>query len=189
MRKNRRQATFTPEQRVSLGKAIYAEYAKGIYSLESICKSKKVAIRSLYDWTDKYAELATAKKNATDLLSAPDPDALKVKARVSLEKLITGFDYEEKTVDVETSPSGAIKAQKIRRVTKHVAPDTTAVIFTLKNTDAENFNKGVNDTNLFTEITVESLQQEISPEALELAIKARDERMQALRKKGGKDGR
>lgn len=189
MRKNRRQATFTPEKRIALGRAIYAEYAKGIYSLESICKSKKVAIRSLYDWTDKYAELAKAKKNANDLLSAPDPDALKVKARVSLEKLITGFSYEEKTIDVETTPSGAIKAQKIRRVTKHVAPDTTAVIFTLKNTDAENFNKGVNDTNLFTEITVESLAREITPEAIEMAIQAREERMQALREKGGRDGR
>ena len=187
MRKNKRQATFSEEKRIALGQEIYAEYAKGIYSLESICKSKKVAIRSLYNWTDKYAELAQAKKNAAEILSAPSPDALKVKARVSLERLITGFEYEEKTVDVETTATGAIKSQKIRKITKHVAPDTTAVIFALKNTDPEHFNKGPNDlnTNVITggEITINALASQITPEILEAAVKARREHFDKLRKR------
>lgn len=180
----------TTEQRIALGREIYAEYAKGIYSLESICKSKKVAISSLYEWTDKYGELGVAKKNAADLLNAPDPVSLKVKARVSLEKLVEGYEYEEKIVDVETTATGAIKGQKIRKITKRVQPDTTAVIFTLKNTDPDNFNRGAVDTNIITggEITIQSLAAQITPDVLEAAVKARREQFERIRERICKNG-
>lgn len=185
VRKGRKNIERTTEQRIALGIEIYAEYAKGIYSLESICKSKKVAISSLYEWTDKYGELGAAKKSATELLNAPDPASLKVKARVSLEKLVTGYEYEEKIVDVETTASGAIKGQKIRKITKSVQPDTTAVIFTLKNTDPENFNKGAADTNIITggEITIQSLAAQITPDVLEAAVRARREHFERIRER------
>lgn len=173
----------TIEERIEVGKKIYAEYSKGLHSLESIGRKYKVAPTSLFEWTQKYEELERAKKNANELLKAPNPDELKVKARVSLERLITGYKYEEKTTDIETTATGAIKSQKIRRVEKHVHPDTTAIIFALKNTDPDNFNKGANDTTLTVgEITIEAITQQITPDVLEASAQARRDTFDRIRK-------
>ena len=166
-----------------IARAIFKQYAKGLNSLESCAKAHKVAIRTVYLWCAEDAEIARMKKNADDELKCPNLDELKIKARISLNRLVEGYDYEEKTVDVETDPAGHIKTQKVRKITKHCSPDTTAVIFALKNADPENFNRGPNDTNVIatTELTIENLQQ-ITPEALQLAVESRREKMEKLRK-------
>lgn len=156
-KKGQKMLQRTQDQKRQLAKAIFNDYAQGMYSLVNCAKAHKVNIRTLNLWCSEDSAVAQFKKNAQDLIAAPDPDALKVKARVSLEKLITGYEYEEKTVDVETDSSGRIKQQKVRKVTKRVQPDTTAVIFTLKNTDPDNFNRGTNDiqTNSYRNIGVD----------------------------------
>ena len=190
-KKGQKMLQRTQDQKRQLAKAIFNDYAQGMYSLVNCAKAHKVNIRTLNLWCSEDSAVAQFKKNAQDLIAAPDPDALKVKARVSLEKLITGYEYEEKTVDVETDSSGRIKQQKVRKVTKRVQPDTTAVIFTLKNTDPDNFNRGTNDiqTNIITggDLTIQSLANGISPQVLEIAVKARQEHFAKLREKGDKN--
>ena len=190
-KKGQKMLQRTQDQKRQLAKAIFNDYAQGMYSLVNCAKAHKVNIRTLNLWCSEDSAVAQFKKNAQDLIAAPDPDALKVKARVSHEKLITGYEYEEKTVDVETDSSGRIKQQKVRKVTKRVQPDTTAVIFTLKNTDPDNFNRGTNDiqTNIITggDLTIQSLANGISPQVLEIAVKARQEHFAKLREKGDKN--
>ena len=170
-----------------IARAIFKQYAKGLNSLESCAKAHKVAIRTVYLWCAEDAEIARMKKNADDELKCPNLDELKVKARISLNRLVEGYDYEEKTVDVETDPAGHIKTQKVRKITKHCSPDTTAVIFALKNADPENFNRGPNDlsANLITggEITINSLSAQITPEILDAAVKARREHFAKLKQR------
>lgn len=192
MAKKAKQVNRSQEEKREVARAIFAQYAKGLSSLDSCAKANKVGIRTLYEWCDEDAEIARMKKNAQDELKCPNLDELKIRARVSLSKLVEGYDYEEKTVDVETDAAGHIKGQKVRKVTKHRDPDTTAVIFALKNTDPEHFNRGPNDlnANVITggEITINSLAANITPEILEASVKARREHFAQIRKRAEANG-
>ena len=75
-----------------------------------------ITTKTLYEWKNKYGEISEALKKGKEVIDRQVENALLKRA--------LGYAYDETTYEdgVET-----------KRVTKEVAPDTTAQIFWLKN--------------------------------------------------------
>ena len=83
---------------------------------EQIAHNMGIATKTLYEWKNKYGEISEALKKGKEVIDRQVENALLKRA--------LGYTYDETTYEdgVET-----------KRVTKEVAPDTTAQIFWLKN--------------------------------------------------------
>lgn len=83
---------------------------------EQIAHNMGITTKTLYEWKNKYGEISEALKKGKEVIDRQVENALLKRA--------LGYAYDETTYDdgVET-----------KRVTKEVAPDTTAQIFWLKN--------------------------------------------------------
>ena len=83
---------------------------------EQIAKNMGIATSTLYAWKNEYEEISEALKRGKEVIDFEVENALLKRA--------LGYKYDEITYEdgVET-----------KRVTKEVAPDTTAQIFWLKN--------------------------------------------------------
>lgn len=83
---------------------------------EQIAKNMGIAVKTLYEWKIKYSEFSNALKRGKEVVDILVENALLKRA--------LGYSYDEVTYEmgIET-----------KRVTKQVAPDTTAQIFWLKN--------------------------------------------------------
>lgn len=83
---------------------------------EQIAHNMGITTKTLYEWKNKYSEISEALKKGKEVIDRQVENALLKRA--------LGYTYDETTYEygVET-----------KRVTKEVAPDTTAQIFWLKN--------------------------------------------------------
>lgn len=91
---------------------------------EEIAKRLGIAVCTLYEWQKKYPEFSEALKVGKQIIDYRVED--------SLLKRALGYDVTEtKTV---VYPDGRIKTET---TIKHIAPDTTAQIFWLKNRKPE----------------------------------------------------
>lgn len=83
---------------------------------EQISHNMGITTKTLYEWKNKYGEISEALKKGKEVIDRQVENALLKRA--------LGYAYDETTYEdgVET-----------KRVTKEVAPDTTAQIFWLKN--------------------------------------------------------
>ena len=83
---------------------------------EQIAHNMGITTKTLYEWKNKYGEISEALKKGKEVIDRQVENALLKRA--------LGYTYYETTYEdgVET-----------KRVTKEVAPDTTAQIFWLKN--------------------------------------------------------
>jgi hypothetical protein len=83
---------------------------------EQIAHNIGITTKTLYEWKNKYGEISEALKKGKEVIDRQVENALLKRA--------LGYAYDETTYEdgVET-----------KRVTKEVAPDTTAQIFWLKN--------------------------------------------------------
>lgn len=83
---------------------------------EQIAHNMGITTKTLYEWKNKYGEISDALKKGKEVIDRQVENALLKRA--------LGYTYDETTYEdgVET-----------KRVTKEVAPDTTAQIFWLKN--------------------------------------------------------
>ena len=83
---------------------------------EQIAHNMGITTKTLYEWKNKYGEISEALKKGKEVIDR--------KVENALLKRALGYAYDETTYEdgVET-----------KRVTKEVAPDTTAQIFWLKN--------------------------------------------------------
>lgn len=61
------------------------------------------------------------------------------KVESALYRRAIGYDYEETTTRVLVGENGAGNITQVTKVKKHIAPDTTAQIFWLKNRKPENW--------------------------------------------------
>lgn len=79
---------------------------------------------TLYDWSNKLTEISNAIKKG----KAP----VDIEVENALYKRALGYDYEE--VITEIYDAGGDKERKhVRRIKKHMPPDTTAIIYWLNN--------------------------------------------------------
>ena len=83
---------------------------------KQIAHNMGITTKTLYEWKNKYGEISEALKKGKEVIDRQVENALLKRA--------LGYAYDETTYEdgVET-----------KRVTKEVAPDTTAQIFWLKN--------------------------------------------------------
>ena len=101
------------------------KYARDGLSNEQIATKFGISFQTLYNWQNKHIEFFEALKRAK------------------------GYDYEEKTTEVEISMDGTPKATKIRTIKKHIAPDVGAIAFWLKNRNPEQW-KEISKTDITT---------------------------------------
>ena len=91
-------------------------WAKSGLTDEQIAKNIGINRTTLYDWKKKEVNIADALKKGKEVIDFEVENALLKRA--------LGYEYEE-----ETYENGILT----KKVKKHVAPDTTAQIFWLKN--------------------------------------------------------
>ncbi len=83
---------------------------------EQISSNMGIAPKTLYEWKKKYSEICNTLKKGKEIVDYEVENALLKRA--------LGYEYDEITYE---------NGEEVKRVTKQVAPDTTAQIFWLKN--------------------------------------------------------
>lgn len=91
---------------------------------KDIADSIGISLSTFYQWQINYPEFAEAIKKG----KAP----VDIKVENALLKRALGYDFEEITTEIQELPGGG-QRKHIRKVTKHVPPETAAGIFWLKN--------------------------------------------------------
>lgn len=93
---------------------------------EDIAKNIGIHVATLYEWKNKYSDIAEALTYGKQ-----EADAIVENA---LYKRAVGYDYEEVTKELRINPETKEREMVVTKiVTKNVIPDTTAQIFWLKN--------------------------------------------------------
>ena len=113
------------------------------YTIEEICTQVGISRETYNVWKNQKPDFSDMLKKANDTRM----EFFKTEARRSMAKKIKGYDYEEVHTTMveskETQPDGSVtikpRIKEQKKVKKHVPPDTAALIFTLTNTDPENF--------------------------------------------------
>lgn len=95
---------------------------EGLSDIE-ICAKMGIASSTFYDWKKRFPEMSEALKRG----KAP----VDFKVENALLKRALGYEYEEVTTEIIESDGGQRKY--IKKVKKHIAPDTTAQIYWLSN--------------------------------------------------------
>lgn len=112
------------------------------FTIEEICAKVGISRRLWYQWRDDHPEFVQALEDA----ERDRMEMFVLEAKKSLFKKIKGYDAKE--TKVTTIPSGKMEADgktpipKIKEqvtTTKHVAPDTGAIIFVLTNGDPDHW--------------------------------------------------
>lgn len=130
---------FRIKKGVSLmAKAKYAEWLtpEGLLKIEGWARdglidreiANKIGIseRTFTEWKSKFPIMSSVLKKGKDVIDRQVENALLKRA--------LGYEYTETTREAVQDPnSGEVKMQVTKKVTKQVAPDTTAQIFWLKN--------------------------------------------------------
>lgn len=93
---------------------------------EQISRNMGIGTTTLYRWKDEFEEIRESLKRGKEVVDRQVENALLKRA--------LGYEYTETTREAVQDPnSGEVKMQVTKKVTKQVAPDTTAQIFWLKN--------------------------------------------------------
>jgi transposase-like protein len=112
------------------------------FTIEEICARVGISRRLWYQWRDDHPEFVQALEDA----ERDRMEMFVLEAKKSLLKKVKGYDVQE--TKVTTIPSGKTEADgktpipKIKEqitTTKHIAPDTGAIIFVLTNGDPDHW--------------------------------------------------
>ncbi len=123
---------------------------------EQIATNIGIAYSTLRDWRDKYPALSAALKKGKEVVDRQVENALLQRA--------LGYEYTETTREY-VPELGEMHVTK--KVTKQVAPDTTAQIFWLKNRKPQEWRDkrdvdlsgSISTNNPFEELTTEELKK------------------------------
>lgn len=114
---------------------------KDSFTIPEICKCVGIAESTFHEWQSTKAEFSEAIKKARSRFS----DTMAVEAARSLRKLVCGYDHTETTTEstdtgqLDDNGKKILKVKKHVTRTKHVEPNTAAIIFTLTNLDPEHW--------------------------------------------------
>ena len=89
-----------------------------------IAQNMGIAERTITEWIARFPAIDAALKKGKEPVDTQVENALLKRA--------LGYDYEETVTEIEDLGGGKTK-KHVRKVTKHVPPDTTAQIYWLKN--------------------------------------------------------
>lgn len=124
---------------------------------EQIAHNMGINTRTLNEWKKKYSPIMQSLKDGKEVVD--------IQVENALFKRAIGYDYEEVT---EVREEGVLIQKKV--VKKHMAPDTTAQIFWLKNRkpemwrDVKRVDSEVKINNPFDGISTDDIKKLISDE-------------------------
>lgn len=95
---------------------------------EQIAHNIGIVPSTLYEWQKKYPKISESLKRGKEVIDRQVENALLKRA--------LGYEYEEVKQIIEKDEKGKDR-KRIEKTVKHVAPDTTAQIFWLKNRKPE----------------------------------------------------
>lgn len=105
---------------------------------EQIAKNIGIARQTIYTWKNNYKDIDDALKKGKEVVDIEVENALLKKA--------LGYDYVEQTKELIKDPlTNLVELRVVKEVKKHMAPDTTAQIFWLKNRKPDNWRDKVID--------------------------------------------
>ena len=87
---------------------------------EQLAKKMGIGTRTLYEWKEKHPQISQALKKGKEVVD--------IQVENALLKRALGYEYTEEKVEISEKDG-----RKVTQTVKHVAPDTTAQIFWLKN--------------------------------------------------------
>lgn len=136
------------------------------YTVDEICTRVGISRSAFFRWKRENGTFGTALKEAKQAFDA----VMIAEARKSLRKKITGFDVEEMRVVLGRAKDGEKPQIKEKTITKkHIAPDTTALIFFLSNKLPEEFK---NRQQIDAKVDMEKRLQGLSDQDLDEVISA-----------------
>ena len=115
---------------------------------EQIAKNIGINAKTLYDWMNRFSQIRKAIKKG----KAP----VDIQVENALLKRALGYDYEETITEIEDLAGGKQK-RHVKRITKHMPPDTTAQIFWLKNRRPEKWRDKIEQVQTVGNELLESL--------------------------------
>lgn len=131
-RKIGRPTKYTPET-----VRIIVEARRNGETYEVAAARAGVGQSNLYEWKQKYADFAEQLKKADKEYEANYATDIIAKAKVSLEKMITGYNAEEHKTERKRDAHGNLQIDRQTTISKPVAPSITAIIFVLTNLQPE----------------------------------------------------
>lgn len=130
-------------------------WARDGYTNEDIAGKLGISTKTLYEWQNKYSEFGDALKRGKEVVDFEVENALLKRA--------FGYEYDEVTYE---------NGEEVKRVTKQVAPDTTAQIFWLKNRKPKEW-RDKREYNIEADVT----KSELTPEERKDRIKKLKEKL------------
>lgn len=100
-------------------------YARNGLNDRQIAKNLGIGVASFYLFINEYSEFSDAIKRGRKPVD--------IEVENALLKRALGFEYEEKTTEVEIGVDGMPQPSRIKTVKKIIPPDTGAIAFWLKN--------------------------------------------------------
>ena len=154
MAKGKYQKWLEPE-----GLTLLTGWARNGLTDEQIAKNMGISRSTLAEWKKKYSDISDTLKKGKDVVDIEVENALLKKA--------LGYSYKETTkelsVDKETGKS---KLVVTKEVTKHIAPDTAAGIFWLKNRRPDEWRDRVQEDNNAALNKLDDILKEVKDDAL-----------------------
>lgn len=159
---------YTHEIRLKKIKEICELYSQNKYTIESCCDTIGLGYNTFHDYTinekSKYyrVDFGEIYKNAKENRLKLFKNNLKRLAETALEKKLKGYETTETTIN------GEHEGKAVQTKKKIIAPDTTAIIFTLKNIDPDNWREkqdiehtGQIDTKLNISVSANNVKNKI----------------------------
>mgnify|MGYP002638998606 CR=1 FL=1 len=87
---------------------------------EQLAEKMGITSATLYDWKNKYPEISEALKKGKEVVD--------IQVENALLKRALGYEYTEERIEISEKDG-----KKVIQTVKQVIPDTTAIIFWLKN--------------------------------------------------------
>ena len=117
---------LTPE-----GLTLIEGWAREGLSDEQISHNMGIVPKTLYEWMNKYSDISKSVKKGKEVADFEVENAL--------YKSAMGYEYEEVKQYIKDMGNGK-QEKRIEKTMKHIAPNTTAQIFWLKNRKRDKWN-------------------------------------------------
>ena len=122
------------------GLTLLTGWARNGLTDEQIAHNIGINKTTLYDWIKKYPDISNSLKKGKEVVDIEVENALLKKA--------LGYSYKETTKELSVdNETGESKLVVTKEVTKHIAPDTAAGIFWLKNRRPDKWRDKVQEDN------------------------------------------
>ena len=154
MAKGKYQKWLEPE-----GLTLLTGWARNGLTDEQIAKNMGISRSTLAEWKKKYSDISDTLKKGKEVVDIEVENALLKKA--------LGYSYKETTKELSVdNETGESKLVVTKEVTKHIAPDTAAGIFWLKNRRPDEWRDRVQEDNNVALNKLDDILNEVKNDAL-----------------------